>query len=361
MELKNSINIAIFGPVSVGKSTLLNGLFSNQLSDMKINRTTMLPQVYYGNDDNNNLDKSIYKINRENNKQLLNQKLTYENCVEIKHNIHNIRDIVNLPKNININIYDLPGLNDGESKDIYFNYIKKNFYKFDVILLVIDINEAFSTDGTREILNIISELITYQRIIIIANKCDDMFINNDTYELDEELNEMYFQIVRIVDEIKNKYTKFDSHIIPFCSQDIFIHRILKANPEFQLDMKYINKIGVNEFGKSKWGRLNEKTKRGKINTYINETDLNEVLIHSGFNLLKKKLSDLPYLEFFKNKINYYLGQISHIDDSNFNDIIHEYNKLFKLSSNMISKSGKNICAIDNHLYKKLNIWFLLTR
>ena len=63
---------------------------------------------------------------RENNKQLLNQKLTYENCVEIKHNIHNIRDIVNLPKNININIYDLPGLNDGESKDIYFNYIKKN-------------------------------------------------------------------------------------------------------------------------------------------------------------------------------------------------------------------------------------------
>ena len=53
MDLRKSIRIALFGPVSAGKSTLLNCLFCEQFSDMKIKRTTMLPQVYYGTDKKN--------------------------------------------------------------------------------------------------------------------------------------------------------------------------------------------------------------------------------------------------------------------------------------------------------------------
>ena len=47
MSHRNEINIAIIGTVSAGKSTLMNTLFTNQYSDMKIKRTTMQPQVYY--------------------------------------------------------------------------------------------------------------------------------------------------------------------------------------------------------------------------------------------------------------------------------------------------------------------------
>ena len=36
MDLRKSVRIALFGPVSAGKSTLLNGLFCEQFSDMKI-------------------------------------------------------------------------------------------------------------------------------------------------------------------------------------------------------------------------------------------------------------------------------------------------------------------------------------
>ena len=55
--ISNKIRIAIVGPVSAGKSTVLNSLFVEQYSDMKIRRTTMLPQVYTEtNDDTNNID-----------------------------------------------------------------------------------------------------------------------------------------------------------------------------------------------------------------------------------------------------------------------------------------------------------------
>ena len=42
-----NIHIAILGPVSAGKSTFLNALFSNTFSDMKRKKTTMLPQIYH--------------------------------------------------------------------------------------------------------------------------------------------------------------------------------------------------------------------------------------------------------------------------------------------------------------------------
>ena len=47
MDNRLEINIAIIGTVSSGKTTLMNSLFVNQYSDMKIKRTTMTPQVYY--------------------------------------------------------------------------------------------------------------------------------------------------------------------------------------------------------------------------------------------------------------------------------------------------------------------------
>ena len=44
---RNQINVAIFGPVSTGKSTFLNLLFVASYSDMKLKRTTMTPHVYF--------------------------------------------------------------------------------------------------------------------------------------------------------------------------------------------------------------------------------------------------------------------------------------------------------------------------
>lgn len=47
MDTRNQINIALIGPVSAGKTTMMNTLFVKQYANMKIKRTTMMPQVYY--------------------------------------------------------------------------------------------------------------------------------------------------------------------------------------------------------------------------------------------------------------------------------------------------------------------------
>ncbi len=45
-QYQENIHIAILGPVSAGKSTLLNGLFATTYSQMKKKRTTMMPNIY---------------------------------------------------------------------------------------------------------------------------------------------------------------------------------------------------------------------------------------------------------------------------------------------------------------------------
>ncbi len=49
-----NINICILGCVSAGKSTILNSLFCQDLSQSKIKRTTMMPLVFIETKDINN-------------------------------------------------------------------------------------------------------------------------------------------------------------------------------------------------------------------------------------------------------------------------------------------------------------------
>ncbi|ARF08481.1 hypothetical protein Catovirus_1_531 [Catovirus CTV1] len=46
-NLELTIRIGIIGPVSTGKSTFINSLFGKTYSQMKLRRTTMIPQVYH--------------------------------------------------------------------------------------------------------------------------------------------------------------------------------------------------------------------------------------------------------------------------------------------------------------------------
>jgi len=71
-----TINIGIVGCISSGKSTLMNSLFSETHSDMKIKKTTMCPQVYK-TDRKLAEDKTYAKTIRKQNKAL-NKKLYKE-------------------------------------------------------------------------------------------------------------------------------------------------------------------------------------------------------------------------------------------------------------------------------------------
>src|SRR5271157_5013551 len=87
------INVCILGPTSVGKSTLLNALFVKQYSDMKIKRTTTVPQRYceYKINKNALVDKFLTEIitkNTKKNNEIIKKTqeggdIKYEDIVEL--------------------------------------------------------------------------------------------------------------------------------------------------------------------------------------------------------------------------------------------------------------------------------------
>ena len=103
IESMDTINIAMIGAVSAGKSTLTNALFVEQYSDMNIKRTTTMPQVYIETNvlcSKNELNK-IREKNREINKKYMDatsngNKLSYEDVKEIPYCVPKVLDLIEL-------------------------------------------------------------------------------------------------------------------------------------------------------------------------------------------------------------------------------------------------------------------------
>lgn len=280
MESRLDINIAILGPVSAGKSTLLNALFVEKYSDMKMKRTTMLPQVYQETDDKIRT-KNATIINQENtkiNKEIIektenNLKLELKDCQEMFHYVDKIYDFHKLEKDIYINIYDIPGLNDARTADIYFQYLDSSFYKFDIIILMTDINSGLNTSDETKIIDKVTDYIKREidkskkiYMITCVNKCDNMEYNHGKLEiLDEEFQEQYAQVIKTITDIAKKKNIYEycNSITPISMEDAYIYRLCKCEKSPKLDKKHIEKLGINEYGKNKWNKMKDKEKADK--------------------------------------------------------------------------------------------------
>ena len=375
IDQRNSIRVALVGCVSSGKSTLLNSICVNQYEDMKRKRTTMLPSVYKTS------NKSIYRNKTEKarikqkNKELNSKfyesgkpsKLTKENCELQENIIPLIENFIDLPDNVFLDIYDIPGLNDCETKAIYFQWFKDNFHEFDLILNVMSIENGGNTSDEKDILNLITEYIyhekvTYDRDVLfltVINKCDDMEIHKGKPTLiDEEDIELYEQIINTTKGVvREKYgDKICTYgFAPITARDTYIYRMLHHDPDVELDMTLINKFGLNEVGKKKWNSKYKtvEQKRLFIKEYFSDdVDIEEILEQTGYTN-------------FRNKMNSYLTQSTQsrilinrlkrelqnetIMNKNITKDIDEMKSLISLYNNYCIK----VATID-HIYKTNN-------
>ena len=183
---RQSIRCAILGPVSTGKSTLINSLYQSKYSITKMKRTTMCPQIYqeYPNKEEWDINDDICKINDESNNSMENQSLgTYDTKFQtLIHKVPKIEDAIQacLP----IDMYDIPGLDDGVKEVIYYKYLNDTISQLDVIIFMIDIKESLNTSGSRKILDLIIEGLhrnpeKQYKMIVTVNKCDDMVITTN--------------------------------------------------------------------------------------------------------------------------------------------------------------------------------------
>jgi predicted GTPase len=372
---RNQINVAICGAVSAGKSTLLNAIFVASYSDMKIKRTTMNPQVYYETSKHNKKDSAkIKERNTAINQSLYNKdpkSLTMDDIKETCYIVPQIKNLAELDKNVFLSVYDIPGLNDSQTKHLYFQYLTENFYKFDVILFVVDIHSALNTSDESDILEKIlqnskenSEKYGIQKkLIIVANKCDELTVHQGKLKLqDEELEEMYEQIKTIVGQRVNTiYPEMEYHIVPLSSEDSYIYRMYDENPSYELDLKHINKFGCNEYGRSRWNRLKDSQKKQKIKELMGKMDIEETLLHTGFNgfgnLFKKYLNYRNQYTFLLNHLRYGLSKIVGYDKLDIDEEMQKFYLFFQrfgeINSSFLKHLGKATCS-DKIFHEYLN-------
>ena len=364
---RNQINIAIVGAVSAGKSTLLNTIFAKTYSHCKIKRTTMTPQIYYEYDGKSpsKASKSIREENKAINDLLIKktenqEQISIEDIKEAKYIVPKIYKFTKLVKDVFLSIYDIPGLNDARTKDLYFQYLENNFYKFDIILFVIDINSALNTSDeidilTKIILNCKANYDKYgihNKLLILANKCDEMSLNDKGQllleeELDEMLQQITTQVAQKVDEI---YSDLEYHIQPLSSEDSYIYRILERNPESDLDMKYLNKFGYMEFGRTRWNKLSEEKKKLQIKKLMSDWDMDSTLTITGFkgfsNILNNYLTPENQKMFVNNHIIYEIHGITGNHKVDISDDIQRFYRYYLKYKELNGKISEGINLIE---------------
>lgn len=294
------INIAIVGAVSVGKSTLLNTLFVDQYTDTKMRRATALPQIY--TESTENFDEKIREKNAKINDEIMKitetTKISYSDIKEIYYRVPKIYDFIELKhKDIYLQIYDLPGLDDSKTSEVYMEYVEENFHKFDIVIYMIDIKNTINRSDEMKILEKILKGISENpmiKLIIIFNKCDEMQKINDTLTpIDSEILENRNQAINMINScVKKIDEKIEYKHITMSCEDAYIYRMLHRNPDVKLDAKYIDKFGFNEVGKMTWKKTPDEDKMKVIKILFGSETCNygERIEMTGFNELKRLIA-----------------------------------------------------------------------
>lgn len=401
------INIGLLGCVSVGKTTFLNAIAGYQYSDTEIKKTTMIPQVYLESRTQRDNVWNIRKINHDLNeliaKQIEQNQFDINQCQAVYHRIERIHDLfdsVIIDSRIKFNIYDVPGLNDSVSKNIYFQWIKNNIQLFDVIIFMTDINRGLNNSDEIEILHLIFDAMQKNgtKLICLMNKCDDIYYDQEIGDLvfeDKEQENIYVHANNILVDIANKYQFVCGNdtftpFFPISSENCFIYRALLNNPNYALDQVHLNRLCKNECGINQWKKLSIDEKNNMLNKIINklhQTSNNKIrdtgyiavkdivqstIIHNHAEFIKRRISNMithlsipeENLQKYAEKIISCSKQISIAESCNITfdfkimwncvkNNLHEYMK--KISSQNIEIIHKdNKCLIDFHDFNSIH-------
>jgi GTP-binding protein EngB required for normal cell division len=305
----DNINICFVGGVSTGKSTILNAIFCEELTQCKIKRTTMVPTIYVENEndtENVTSPELIFTTISDINKKIIEKTETGQpiNRSEYRELVFNVGKLdINILNGSYVNVYDIPGLNDVRTKDIYYSYLDDNFTKFNLVVLIVDIHSGLNTSDEMQIVDYITSHTREEMekngkniyTLVVVNKADYMQLEDESDDkliLTGELSEMFEQVQNtITDEFtKRNITDNLIGIIPLCALDSYLYRMVKKNGKnFKLSQEQILKIGINEDGK-KFSKLKPATQEKKVYEILaNKEFIDDMIKLSGFSHLESIL------------------------------------------------------------------------
>jgi hypothetical protein len=343
-EFHENIRIVFLGPVSAGKSTLLNALFSTTYSEMKRKKTTMVPQEYQTVLEGEKIDndEQIFHRNKKSNDEVLKKREIKEydtinpNDILV-HCVKQISEFITIKdKTCTYSIVDVPGLNCSDS-EIYYDYIKKIAATIDIYVLIFDITSVLNTTDEVKILKLVNELVKktesdHNYVHVIMNKCDDVEYDdgyNPKFE-DEELQESWEDSNKIIYANLKDIPKDRLSVSALSSQWLYVYRGAKHNID-GVDITQIDKILKHELGRTNFAKFkNESQKRKYLSGMIKDKNAKNYdkelykgwMQSTGYSSFKKSLDNM--FENYEHIIEYHIYQ----DAQKTNDIkINNYNEI----------------------------------
>lgn len=317
----HNIRIAILGPDSVGKSTFLNTILTNVYSEITDKKTAFQPEIYHidfnsENDDPTKIFEKNKIANRKNDKK--NIKSIHHNVTMMCETLENqniyLGNFITLHKTITPIFYKMPGLNE----KTLLKHTMETFNEFDIIFLLIDINTCLTTSHEIKLLDSIFSCIQNQQtmfqkellLYFIANKCDEF---SDRYE--EMLENASVLIKRYIGDYQLDTSILTIKMIPMSLETAYIYRMQKYNQQVAIDTKYINRFGIDMFGKINWNKMSEIDKKNKLDGIFDDNNFNCMMESCNFIKLKEILEkDLTPTMQFKLVMNKYKQLITEICD-----------------------------------------------
>lgn len=307
--MTDRINIALMGGVNAGKSTTLNSISGQTLAHCHFRRATMVPVVYVETETNTCDRDAVYRKISQKNKEIIKkteagEQVPKEEYGEMTFGVGKLD--MNISDEAKIAVYDIPGLNDLLTSQIYYDYLDSSFHKFNIVIFFVDIRSGLNTSDEYAILDFITTMTKHQRdnngrdiyTLVVVNKADDMQLKPGTDEVmvTGELQEMFDHVHRTVsDEFRKKsIEKQLIGIIPLCAYDAYLYGMVKKfGDDFKLTPEQILKIGTNETGK-RFSTLTQEEQSAKVYNILNDMAFVETMIKlSGFGkfeqILKKFL------------------------------------------------------------------------
>ena len=176
--------------------------------------------------------------------------------------------------------YDIPSSSDQDLNGIHIKYLEDNFYKFDIVVFMIDIKSDLPIDEMFEriILLMKKEMKKNKKIHLVCcvNKFDGLQCNDDSIEITDDIQQKNFnKIKETISNISEKHDMNDycNHICPISLEEAYIYRLCKKyDGKIELENKQITKLGVNEYGKKKW---NNKANKKDIEQLLDEINKDE--------------------------------------------------------------------------------------
>ena len=313
---KEQINIAILGTVSAGKSTMLNALLANQLSEMAIRRTTALPHIYHVADHvfnahEDHKDEEVKEIKdaiskndfagaRKQNAAALESSAKFD-MSPLEFNVQcDLFEDCYKPAIHKVSVWDMPGINDAAAEATYREYVSTNFHRWDTVVLVIDVRSALNTSGEISVVQLVLDGVVsnYSKgiltsVIVAINKCDDMVMVDecpqpDNAELREIVAHIDNTIKRIYVSAMQNYPSAPTPITICVTAELaFVYRALVMNRD-SVDSKYLDRFGRDAFGKM-WNLVSDDKRGEKIDEIIQSKIGADGLELTGFNSLRRAL------------------------------------------------------------------------